>query len=261
MVDLFNSPRLTLARAHHHIHEFNEVINTFITEKPWTHFVDKDAETGRDLYKVKLMKEPPGILSCILFDAANNLRAVLDQVGYASAVASGNTSLKAIKFPFGPTEQKWRNNLAGGCKDLPAEIRTIFEQFKAYSGGNDTLWATNEIANANKHLALKALLLTRPDAFFSARIEMRPGGLEEIISPGGAGIGWDSRKNEITLFAAQPGAKTDIHINITASIAIEGIKIQGCETAPAFLDTARNEVERVLVATEAECRRLGFQIE
>src|SRR5262245_52916922 len=257
MADLFHSPQLTLVRASHHIHEFNETVNRFIAERPWTRFVEHDSNLGHDLHKAKLIKEPPEILSCILFDAMHNLRAVLDQIGYASAVAAKSPFLKAVKFPFGPTEQKWRNNLAGGCKDLPTEIRVIFEGFKAYPGGNDPLWATNEIANANKHFALKGLLLTRPDAFFQARIESRRG-IEEIFSPGGAGIGWDAGKNEITLFTAEPGAKTQININIYASVAVDGIQIHGCPTAAAFLDTARNEVERVLVATKAECRRLGF---
>jgi hypothetical protein len=257
MDDLFHSPRLTLAWAHHHINEFNEATNRFIAEKPWTRFVDKNSEVGRDLHKVKLRQQLPECLPCILFDATNNLRAVLDQVGYASAVAAKSPSLKAIKFPFGSCEKKWRDNLAGGCKDLPAEIRAIFEESKAYPGGNDALWATNEIANANKHFALKALILARPDAFFSARITS-PESFEDIISPGGAGIGWNSGKNEITLLATQAGAKANINIHITISIAIEGINIQGSETALTFLNAARNEVERVLVAAEAECRRIGF---
>jgi hypothetical protein len=260
MADLFHSPRLTLARAEHHIREFNETVDTFIAEKPWTRFVEHDPKLGRDLHKAKLTKEPPEILSCVLFDATNNLRAVLDQIGYASAVAAKSPSLKAIKFPFGPTEEKWRNNLNGRCKDLPTEIRSIFERSNAYPGGNDPLWATNEIANANKHFGLKGLLLTRPDAFFSARIEGR-GGREEIVSPGGAGIGWDAGKNEVTLFVAEPGAKTHVHVNITASVAIDGIQIHACPTAPALLDAARNEIKRILMATEAECRRLGFQID
>ena len=107
MADVFYSPRLTLTRADHHIREFNEVLNRFIAERPWTRFIDKDPEFRRDLHKAKLTKEPPEILSCILFDATNNLRAVLDQIGYASAIAANRKSmLKAIKFPFGPTEEK-----------------------------------------------------------------------------------------------------------------------------------------------------------
>src|ERR1700730_12081805 len=75
-------------------------------------------------------------LPCVLFDAVNNLRAVLDQTGYSSAIASKRPSFKAVKFPFGPCEQDFLNNLAGGCKDLPPEIRALFKEFKAYKGEN-----------------------------------------------------------------------------------------------------------------------------
>jgi hypothetical protein len=127
MTDLFNSPRLTLVRAQHHVHEFNDTVDRFIAEKPWTKFIDKDSVPGHDLHKVKFTQQLPEMLPCILFDATNNLRAVLDQVGYASALAAKSLSLKAIKFPFGPTEEKWRYDLAGRCKDLPTEICSIFE--------------------------------------------------------------------------------------------------------------------------------------
>ena len=75
MTDVFRSPQLTLIRAHHHIRDFRETVNRFVAEKPWTRFVDKNSNPGK-------------FLPCILFDATNNLRAVLDQVGFASAVAA-----------------------------------------------------------------------------------------------------------------------------------------------------------------------------
>jgi hypothetical protein len=190
---------LTLRRAQHHIRDFKATFDKFIAEKPWTRFVDKDSDPGKDLLKIKFTQNMPEMLPCILFDAANNLRAVLDQCGYASAVASKSPSLKAIKFPFGPTEQDFRNNLAGGCKDLLPEIRAIFGNFNAYKGGNDTLWAINEIANANKHLALTPLV-ANPSATFRGRITIRKLAAK-VANPGGVGIGWDPGKNEITLMS------------------------------------------------------------
>jgi len=148
MTDVFRSPQLTLIRAHHHIRDFRETVNRFVAEKPWTRFVDKNSNPGKYLYKIKFRQQLPEILPCILFDATNNLRAVLDQVGYASAVAARGSSLKATKFPFGPTEEGFRNNLAGGCKDLPLEMQDLFRSFNAYKGGNDTLWSLNANANA-----------------------------------------------------------------------------------------------------------------
>jgi hypothetical protein len=84
----------------------------------------KSPEPGRDLHKVKLTKKPPDILSCILFDASNNLRAVLDQVGYAGAVAATSQSLKAVKFPYGVCKPRSRGPEAGrGVRVLTCSVR------------------------------------------------------------------------------------------------------------------------------------------
>jgi len=253
MTDVFRSPQLTLIRAQHHIRDFKATVDQFIAEKPWTCFVDKGS-----LLKIKFTQQIPEMLPCILFDAANNLRAVLDQCGYASAVASKVQTLKAIKFPFGPTECDFRNNLAGGCKDLPPEIRTLFGSFKAYKGGNNTLWALNEIANTKKHLALKPLVITGPSVFFTGKITKADGSIAEVVSPGGFGIGWDSEKGEVTLMSTLAGSNFDVNANVTFDVAIEGIETLGSKSTIAVLEAMRSEVERVLEDTKAECRSLGI---
>ena len=141
MPDFFYSPRLTLARAQHHTHDFSRIVQEFVQGKPWAYFVDKHTQPGQDLHKVQFTSDLPDMLPCVLFDATNNLRAVLDQAGYASAVAANSPPRKAVKFPFGRTVDDCRNNIAGGCKDLPPEICAIFEAAKSYKGGNNTLWA------------------------------------------------------------------------------------------------------------------------
>jgi hypothetical protein len=256
MGNVFSSPRLTLARARHHILNFGKIVNEFVDSKPWTEFVDKDTDVSRDLYKLKFTQALPEMLPCVLFDAANNLRAVLDQAGYASAVAAKSPSLKATKFPFGPTESDFKNNLAGGCKDLRPEIRAIFESSNAYKTGDSTLWALNEIANNKKHCALKPLIIDSPSAFFSGK-SVGMEGIDEIVSPGGAGIGWDSEKNEITLMAAPAGTNFRLGVsNVTFNIAIDDIDTLGNQSAVRVLDTMADKVGRILLATEAECRRL-----
>src|SRR6516165_3279675 len=101
MAKLFHSPRLTLIRAQHHVDEFKSIVTRFRDEKPWTYFTDDQFEPGRIHHKIKFTRDLPELLPCILFDAANNLRAVLDQTGYAAAVASNSPNPKATAFPFG----------------------------------------------------------------------------------------------------------------------------------------------------------------
>jgi hypothetical protein len=222
MADLFYSPRLTLARAKHHIRDFNQIVNTFINDNPWTYLVDKDSNPGCDVHKIKFLRQLPEELPCILFDITNNLRAVLDQSGYASAIAARSPSLKAVKFPFGPTEEKWRNNLSGGCKDLPSVIRSLFEGFKAYEGGNWALWSLNEIANTKKHCALMPLRIGNAQASFPAEV---PDGtiIGHVIGPDGVAKGWDAEKREMKLVTVPTGLDPHITGNFTFSVAIQGI--------------------------------------
>jgi hypothetical protein len=98
MAEFFDSPRLTFIRAQHHIRDLNTVIGDFVNNKPWTYFVDEEPQSGQHVYKIRLTEPVPNMLPCILFDAVNNLRAVLDQSGYASALASGKVAPKKNQF-------------------------------------------------------------------------------------------------------------------------------------------------------------------
>ena len=195
------------------------------------------------------------MLPCILFDATNNLRAVLDQLGYASAVAAKSPSRKAIKFPFGLTEDDFRNNLSGGCKDLPAEIRAIFGNSNAYKTGDTILWAINEIANAKKHFALKPLVISKPSAFFTGE-SITERAYEQVISPGGFGIGWDPGEGEITLMSIPKGSDFNIDADVDFNIAIDGIDVLESQQAAHVLANMSEIVTSIFLAVETECRRL-----
>src|SRR4051812_38190248 len=152
MVDVFYSPRLTLCRAHHHIRDFESQINAFVYEKPWAVFVDNQ----RHELRLQFSKDLPPNLPCIVFDVANNLRATLDQCGYAASLASGRTNPKRAYFPFGDDLPGLDNNIVCRkiCEHVPPEIVTLFRSFKPYKGGDDTLWALNKLCNTQKHCML-----------------------------------------------------------------------------------------------------------
>ena len=253
MRDLFASPRLTILRAQHHIYDLNAKINEFVNNQPWSHAIEKDVDRIHDLHKIKFDRRLSADLPNILFDASNNLRSVLDQAGYAAAVGSGNTRLKATKFPFGATEEKWRNNLAGGCKDLPAEIQTFFASFQSYKGGNDLLWALNELCNTSKHMSLVPIGVVRgPMAWGRIKHGWREPDLPEII--------WNPEKYEITFDRTRPGdiLQFDHKKSFTVSVAIESIEAIANQPAIGVLNQMMHIVDSILAGTEAECRRLQF---
>jgi hypothetical protein len=146
------------ARAQHHINVFNAAVQQFADSNPWTHVIEKDFMPGQDLHKLRFTKDLPAILPCILLDAVNNLRSALDQAGYAAALANGKTNPKATNFPFADDFAGLDNNIdrRGVCRDLPAEIVTLFRGCNPHKGGNysATLWGLNKLCNTKKHCAL-----------------------------------------------------------------------------------------------------------
>jgi hypothetical protein len=252
--DLFESPRLTIARARHHIDDLNARIDEFVSSKPWSEVIEKDSDGIHDLHKVKFARRLPADLPCIVFDAANNLRAVLDQSGYASAVAAGYLDPKNTQFPFG-------DNLAGleyvikrgRCKDLPPEILALFRRFKPCLGGNDTLWALNKLCNTKKHCALV------PFSIGWASVEFfGPSG--ESQGKSGSLLGWSPRwdPDKYELSFPRPNTTANHKTNVALNVAFFGPHVLFSKPAVAFLREMMSVVDGIFSATEAECRRLGL---
>jgi hypothetical protein len=260
---MFPSPRLTFARAQHHIDDFRGIIDAFggtSEDRPWTYFVDKESEPGKDIHKIKFTRQLPDILPCILFDAANNLRAVLDQVGYASAIAWGKRpDPKSTNFPFGPDLAALNLNIErrGVCDHLPPEIVALFRSFQPHEGGNAALWALNKLCNTKKHCALIPLVIKGANANFNARLP--PDATVGLgFSPEHVGTfqGWNPTKQEITLATVRAGFDPHIRGDVAFSVGIEGIEALRAPPAISALDEMRDTVAEVLWRTEAECRRL-----
>ena len=83
-------------------------------------------------------------------------------------------------------------------------------------------------------------------------------GTTQIRNFGSDALGLDPVKNELILMIFSPPSQIKINGDIAFDIAIEGIKTLANQPAIKVLNAMAGIVERVLVATEAECRRLGF---
>jgi hypothetical protein len=161
MANIFDGPNRMLSRGRHHIAELTTQINSFVQDKPWSRVIEVDTDGTTELHKIRFTRRLSEDLPNIVFDAANNLRSALDQAAFQIAVRhTGSAAPKHAKFPVGPTRDHMLNNLAGGCKDLPQEIQTLFSGFEPYMGGNDILWALNELCNAPKHKTLVPVQLS-----------------------------------------------------------------------------------------------------
>ena len=162
MADPFVSPRRTLRRAKQHVEDFHFRTIAFRKNKDWSYVIEKDDQGGAKRHKIKFNREFFEDLPGIVLDAASGLRAVLDQTGYAAAVASGVQAPKRAYFPLADDATQLENVIARRrCDDLPPEILALFRAFKPYKCGNILLWSLNKLANTKKHAFLTPIQLDR----------------------------------------------------------------------------------------------------
>lgn len=253
MVDRFASPRQMLARGKHHVQDLETRIRAYIDSNPGTQVVERDSDGVTDLYKIRFTP-PADDLGGVVFDAANNLRSVLDQLGFAIAVAhTGEASPTSCKFPFGPTHNDLLNNAKGACKNLPPEIRDLFIGFKAYKGGDEVLWALNELANTPKHKMIV------PAVLGVGGTNVSPKGM--ISGPFSVERRWNRDKNELVFMTVGGAADFSYEANITYDIALDdALELIGGMSPLFVLSTMALRVDDVLAKTEAECRRIGLDV-
>jgi hypothetical protein len=243
----FDSPKRRLARGKDHARKLEKRVATFLKNIPYEKVIEKDAD-GFELHKLRMTKPVPSICTHYAAEALEPLRSALDQTGYTAAILAGVIKPKSAKFPFGDTAADVENDIRRGCKDLPPDIIAIFRSFQPYKGGNDALWTLNKLRNAT-HTAL-------------IPIGAGSGGVT-IHHLSGSGFGihvprWDSEKNEMIVARVFPDGHIDYNLDITLFIAFGEVDFVPEPIPIAFLKPIASEVERVLRATEAECRRLGF---
>ncbi|MGA7384385.1 MAG: hypothetical protein WBW81_06755 [Methylocella sp.] len=245
--DPFCSPKRRLARGDNHARKLKKRVATFLENIPYERVIEKDSD-GFELHKLRMGKPVPDICTDYAAEALEALRSALDQTGYAAAVLAGITKPKNAKFPFGDTPADVENDIRRGCKDLPPDIVTLFRSFQPYKGGNDALWTLNKLRNATH-----TILVPIGTGGGGVTIHHLSGSNFEIPVPI-----WNSEKNEMIVARAFPDGRLNYNFDITIFIAFGDVDFTKDPISIACFFPMIAEVKRVLSATEAECRRLGF---
>ena len=252
MTDIFADPKLLLAGANEDINELEGQIRAFFDPTPYARVVEHNPKTGFDTHKLKLTKKFPESLSRRAAHIAADLRSTLDQAGFACAKASGNTRLKNTYFPFAPTVADIDRVIRGRCKDLPPEIVTLFRSFNAYRGGDDLLWALNEIANSRKHRII--VPIGQGTGGGMIKNFRCPGRLKSMGFP----PRWDTIKNEVILCEVAHDSNTTYNLSISFYVGFGKIDVVGGKPVDRVLNALSSKVSGILSATEAEATRIGL---
>ena len=101
MTDLFQSSYRGINRAQEHINDLEAKIKTFFDAKPYARVVEAHTDGVSQAHKIKLTRQIPEAFADIAADTVYNLRAALDQAGYAIASEStGKTDPRSCRaFP------------------------------------------------------------------------------------------------------------------------------------------------------------------
>jgi len=226
-------------------------LKAFFDSGPYRHVIEFDPSGPTDIHKLKLTAQLPDAMSGIAFDAVSNLRAALDQAGYAVAVATGGAGKQAY-FPFGDSETEVFSRSSGASREIPSPVFAAMASSKPYRDGDVFLWALNRLCNYHKHRFIV------PTAIYTGGAQARNiyfSSVRDFSFP----PQWNRETQEMVLAAMPHRAPftMDMQIQTFVSFAdVEGLPIAPCSYA---LERAAQSVENVLAAIERESQTLGLQ--
>jgi hypothetical protein len=248
MSDPLSSSRQKLVRAEKHFVDLQNEISEFTQQSPYEQVTEPHPDKpGFTIEKVRMAKEIPAAIADLTADIVISLRSALDNAGYAIAVAAGVNNPKHCAFPFAGSAAQMANAV-GRAKDIPEKIQSLFCGFQPYKGGNDLLWALNEVANTDKHKMVIPIgqALARYGASVSGT------GFFSMPDP----HVWDRTKNEMKLIELGPSATYKYDFRFQFFIAFHDIELIDGKSVVNVLLQFGSIVQRLLLGMEAECRRL-----
>lgn len=250
MADTFESSRRKIARAEHHFTELQKQVGEFLRSRPYERIVEAHPTVpGQLVHKIRLTSKMPPSIADIAGEILQNLRNALDNAGYAIAVAAGKRDPKYSAFPFAGSLAQVPNSL-GRSKDIPQPIQSVFLSFQPYLGGDDLLWALNEMCIADKHKMVIPIVVGVNRNLAS----VRGTGFFSMPNP----HVWDRNTNEMELLTLGPGTQVDFDFQFEVYIAINGIKVVDGQPIVPVLSEMKVKVNGIIDVVAAESRRLGL---
>lgn len=250
MSDPLESSKYMLARAKHHIADFKAQSMAYLESRPYAVIEERDTKTGENVVKMRLTKPTPIMLNGIASDVAVNLRSALDQCGYAVSVVNGGRGRNTY-FPFHDELSGVLGAKRGGSAEIPDEIFSLMTAFKPYKGGNDLLWSLNKLSNTNKHRIVSPVAMRSGSATVNAEVN----GINLRVP---TTFKWSRKNNdlEIARYTGKGSIKYDFEL--TVFIAFNDPEPATRDSAEAIMDALARKVDCILMAVEAESRRIGL---
>jgi hypothetical protein len=159
---------LRLEWANQHIQQFEREIQAFHARDNYRLIANVDPQFP---HLVQLTDPPPipPQLNLIASDAVYSMRVSLDYLACSLAVLN-HGSMSNVYFPIAASVEEYAKlPTQRKIKKLSAEAKRFIHGLKPYKGGNNLLWAINEINKTDKHRNLVLFDEAIPMWYFTPR--------------------------------------------------------------------------------------------
>src|SRR5207249_1323483 len=130
----------------------------------------------------------------------------------------------------------------------------IVRAFEPYKGGNDLIWALNKLSNTNKHGIIRPVAMANCSMVTSGTSQASERGSLQLPFP----PRWDSAKNEMILARAPSDVKFTMNYDYSFFVAFSDVEFVDGEPVTRVLDYLAGVVESIVMAIEAESKRIGL---
>ena len=150
---MFEGARQRINRANQHIHDLKALLESYCKRDFCRIGVDTDSKQGVCVVKLERTRELPGEIPLILADAIHNLRTALDFLACDIVRSGGKQPTRYTRFVFDSSREKLIATLEPGTLKAarPDLVDVIVDTIKPYKGGDDSLFALNDLDLDERH--------------------------------------------------------------------------------------------------------------
>jgi hypothetical protein len=151
---MFESARLKIERADHHIRDVERLLNSFAKENVHVISCEPDAGTNRFVVTIEFSRVITSEIALTIGDAIHNLRTALDHLAWEVIGNDDGEQNRWLKFPMGVTQANFEA-MCKGIKTPSVSINEMFKSFQAFPDGiGRSLYILHSLDNADKHTVL-----------------------------------------------------------------------------------------------------------
>jgi hypothetical protein len=163
-MDRVDDSQLKIERAREHVEVLDELIETYLTTKPYRYLPKQRPDSSELIQGVVITHEPPNQISLVAGDAIQNMRSALDHVAYRLVMAGGKRPSGRCCFPIfisqgvylaAVSHQKRAPiDLRGVSDAAMAEIERSQPYHRGDTAANHPLWLLYQLSNIDKRRRL-----------------------------------------------------------------------------------------------------------